>query len=267
MSGYLEHARHTRRRLGVQRRAQLHPRQRQPQGISVQGLPACRSDLQRTRHGAVTVGQAAVHDCLQRVGRHRRCDKYSLAESMASGNGSDHTQQHVETFGDDWFDWMLPSPVPTTQKGKCTMSHLARIVSTGTPYAHSIRVGNHVITADEPAALGGRDQGPAPFDLYLASLAACTAITLRMYADKKDWTIGELRADVTLTRDRDGRPHIHRRLWTSSALDDAQWQRLLEIAVNTPVTKAMRDGATITTSRGDGDAPFASANDQEPEHD
>lgn len=128
-------------------------------------------------------------------------------------------------------------------------------------------MGSHVLTADEPAALGGGDQGPAPFDLYLASLAACTAITLRMYADKKGWALGELRADLTLRRDGEGRPQIHRRLWTSAPLEEAQWQRLLEIVANTPVTKAMRDGATITTTRGEGDAPHDPTNEQRIVHD
>lgn len=44
------------------------------------------------------------------------CDKYCPAESMACGNGSDRTQHPVETFGDDWFDWVPPSPVPTPTK-------------------------------------------------------------------------------------------------------------------------------------------------------
>ena len=65
----------------------------------------------------------------------------------------------------------------------------ASIVSTGVDYAHRIRAGHHELVADEPAALGGQGTGPAPFDLYLASLSACTAITLRMYAERKGWSL------------------------------------------------------------------------------
>lgn len=131
------------------------------------------------------------------------------------------------------------------------MSHTARIVSTATAYAHHISVGRHELVADEPPALGGQDAGPAPFDLYLAALAACTAITLRMYAHKKGWDLGELRAELALSRDAGDKPHVHRRLWASGALDDAQWARLLEVAARTPVTKALREGAVITTARGE----------------
>ena len=126
----------------------------------------------------------------------------------------------------------------------------ARITSTGTHYLHHIHAGRHDLLTDEPVALGGQGQGPAPFDLYLASLSACTAITLRMYAERKGWDLGEFRAELTAERDDDGHLHVHRVLHASGALDDAQWQRLLEIVANTPVTKVMREGATITSARG-----------------
>ena len=130
-----------------------------------------------------------------------------------------------------------------------TIAHAA-IRSTGTHYLHDIQAGHYQLQTDEPAALGGQGKGPAPFDLYLASLSACTAITLRMYAERKGWDLGEFRAELTAERDDDGHLHVHRVLHASGALDDAQWQRLLEIVANTPVTKVMREGATITSARG-----------------
>lgn len=51
-------------------------------------------------------------------------------------------------------------------------------------------------------------------------------------------------------RDADDKLHVHRTLWASGALDDAQWARLLEVAAKTPVTKVMREGAVITSARG-----------------
>ncbi|WP_337052185.1 OsmC family protein [Pseudoxanthomonas sp. USHLN014] len=128
------------------------------------------------------------------------------------------------------------------------MSHV-RIQSTGTDYAHRISTAHHTLVADEPAALGGQDQGMAPFDLYLASLAACTAITLRMYAQKKGWDLGEFSAELSSERDADGKLHVHRKLHASAALSDAQWERLLDVVARTPVTLVMREGATITSER------------------
>jgi putative redox protein len=127
----------------------------------------------------------------------------------------------------------------------------ASVVSTGTNYLHRIRAGHFDLSSDEPKGLGGQGVAPAPFDYYLASLAACTAITLRMYADKKGWNLGLFRAELSLTRDDDGKAHIQRVLHSDQPLSDEQWRRLLEIVEKTPVTKVMREGAEIASSRGD----------------
>lgn len=126
----------------------------------------------------------------------------------------------------------------------------ARITSTDSHYLHHIHAGRFDLQTDEPVALGGQGKGPAPFDLYLASLSACTAITLRMYAERKGWELGEFRAELQAEMDDDGHLHVNRVLHASAPLDDAQWQRLLEVVANTPVTKVMREGATITSERG-----------------
>lgn len=128
----------------------------------------------------------------------------------------------------------------------------AVITSTPTHYVHTITVSGHNLIADEPERLGGKNAGPAPFDLYLASLAACTAITLRMYAERKGWELGTFRAVLRLSFGEDGRPQVHRSLHADGPLDDVQWARMLEVVANTPVTKAMRDGALITSERGTG---------------
>ena len=128
---------------------------------------------------------------------------------------------------------------------------LASIESTGANYLHRIEANHFALDTDEPTKLGGQGAGPAPFDYYLASLAACTAITLRMYAQRKGWELGRFRAELELTRDDDGRMHVHRILRSDQPLTDEQWTRLLEIVANTPVTKAMREGAEISSARGD----------------
>jgi putative redox protein len=132
----------------------------------------------------------------------------------------------------------------------------ASIVSTDAHYLHHIDTAHFKLDTDEPVKLGGQGAAPAPFDYYLASLAACTAITLRMYAERKGWELGEFRAELQLDRDDEGRLHVTRTLHASAPLTDEQWNRLLEIVANTPVTKAMREGAEISSRRGG--APSAS---------
>ena len=126
----------------------------------------------------------------------------------------------------------------------------ARITSTDTHNLHHIHAGRYDLQTDEPVALGGQGQGPAPFDLYLASLSACTAITLRMYAERKGWDLGEFSAELRAEMDDEGHLHVNRVLHATGPLDDAQWKRLLEVVANTPVTTVMREGATITSERG-----------------
>ena len=112
-------------------------------------------------------------------------------------------------------------------------------------YATSIDVSSHHITADEPAKLGGRDSGPAPFDLLVASLGACTAITLRMYADRKGWPLERLKIELELS----GTPDSRRidRILDPVGLDPDQARRLAEIAERTPVTLALKAGLAIDT--------------------
>ncbi|PKM22709.1 MAG: osmotically inducible protein C [Gammaproteobacteria bacterium HGW-Gammaproteobacteria-14] len=116
-------------------------------------------------------------------------------------------------------------------------------------YLTRIQAGRHSLLADEPASAGGTDAGPAPYDYLLAGLAACTLMTLRMYAQKKGWELGTMDVQITLGKDQDKQTHIHRQLSSSVSLTEEQWQKLLEIAAKTPVTLTLLQGAAITTER------------------
>jgi putative redox protein len=113
-----------------------------------------------------------------------------------------------------------------------------------TPYRTDIVVSGHAITADEPQALGGQGAGPAPYDLLLASLGACTAITLKMYAERKGWALESL--DVSLRLVGTDERRIVRTL-VIKGLEDSQKARLAEIAERTPVTKTLKSGLPIET--------------------
>ncbi len=126
-------------------------------------------------------------------------------------------------------------------------------------FTQSIRAGRHHLTADEPTSAGGLDRGPSPYDLLLASLGACTAMTLRMYAEHK--TLPLDRVTVSLRHDRihaddcasctestTGRvDRIERHLHLEGDLDDTQRTRLLEIANRCPVHRTLEGEKEIVT--------------------
>lgn len=125
------------------------------------------------------------------------------------------------------------------------MAHAKGIIGT-TDYATAIITGRHSLTADEPPALGGADAGPAPYDLLVSSLAACTAITLRMYAQRKGWDLKGAQVDVHYGKTEDGAA-IQRTLILDGDLTEDQRKRLADIAERTPVTLTLRAGVPITT--------------------
>jgi putative redox protein len=67
-------------------------------------------------------------------------------------------------------------------------------------YAVDLQTGKHQLVADEPASHGGNNAGPSPFSLLLSGLAACTAITLRMYAQRKGWNLTAVDVEAQLFR-------------------------------------------------------------------
>jgi len=118
-------------------------------------------------------------------------------------------------------------------------------------YRTDIRTGHHDIVADEGPHEGGADAGPTPFGLVLAGLGACTAITLRMYAERKNWPLTGLSVDLEYYRD-DKAFRIERVLHIEGALDAEQRARMADIAERTPVTLALKTGNTINTKLADG---------------
>lgn len=122
----------------------------------------------------------------------------------------------------------------------------AKAVIGAANYATEIAAGRHKVTADEPAALGGGGTGPAPFDLLLSSLGACTAITLKMYAGRKQWPIEEIGVDLRYFKTGET-ARIERKLSLKGALSDEQRARMADIAERTPVTLALKGGVGIET--------------------
>lgn len=114
-------------------------------------------------------------------------------------------------------------------------------------YAHDVEIeGGHVLRIDEPIAAGGADTGPSPTRLLAASLAGCTAVTLEMYAERKEWEVGQVEVDVDVEY-RDGAPlSFAVILRLPSELSDEQRKRLLAVAGKCPVHKLIAGETAVT---------------------
>ena len=126
------------------------------------------------------------------------------------------------------------------------MPHAKGSIST-TNYVVTITAGHHQLTADEVIPLGGKDVGPAPYELLCSALCACTAITLRMYAERKQWSLRGVHVDVHYKR-TDNEEKIDRLLKFQGELDNQQRERLADIAERTPVTLTLKKSFPIITT-------------------
>ena len=108
--------------------------------------------------------------------------------------------------------------------------------------------GNQIV-ADEPIELGGGNLGFSPDELVRAALAACTSATLRMYADRKGWDLQDVNLELDFIWDKElSKTTIHRNIRLSGNLDEAQKERLLNIANMCPIHKVYSNPIEIISS-------------------
>jgi putative redox protein len=106
-------------------------------------------------------------------------------------------------------------------------------------YEHEVEIREHRLIVDEPENEGGTDHGPGPTELLAASLATCTAITIEMYADRKEWDLGEVEVAVDyMKRDQEG-PKFNVTISIPARLQQEQLDRILVIAHKCPVHRAL----------------------------
>ena len=114
------------------------------------------------------------------------------------------------------------------------------------PLQQVVEIGPHRLLADEPVDIGGQDSGPAPHDFLATALATCTAMTVLMYARRKDMPLDDVHVQVEHERTPDGYA-LHRHIQYVGALDDAQRTRLTEIANKCPVHRTLSGTIHIDT--------------------
>ncbi|MDB5395565.1 MAG: Alpha/beta hydrolase family protein [Rhodospirillales bacterium] len=124
------------------------------------------------------------------------------------------------------------------------------------PWGQVLLSRDHILFADEPAELGGQNTGPAPTDIVLMALGGCTAITLRMYAARKEWVINRIAvrlryemADAagTVLKRADFK-RIERIIEIDGPLDDEQRARLMSIADKCPVHQILTGSVAVRST-------------------
>ena len=198
------------------------------------------------------------------VGIDNAAELYAMArhpKSFVSLDQADHLltdardARHVGRVLAAWAERYVEAPrerpgVETDREGGVA----ARIGAEG--FRTDLVAGGHALIADEPEEVGGTDEGPSPYDLLAAALGACTAMTLRMYADRKEWPLEgatvrlshhrcHAKDDARCAEEDVGLDVLVRRLELQGPLSEEQRDRLEEIADRCPVGRTLESGVRV----------------------
>jgi putative redox protein len=181
----------------------------------------------------------------------------SLADAdhlLSARRDADYVASVLAAWAERYLDLVPPPAAVAGAPGLVTVRETreARL-------QQEITVGRHRLLADEPLAAGGLDSGPNPYDLLLAALGACTAMTLRLYAERKALPLDRVTvrlshakiyaADCTTCETREGKiDRIERAIMLEGALDEALRARLMEIADKCPVHRTLTSEVDIRTA-------------------
>lgn len=169
---------------------------------------------------------------------------------MTNKHDSQYAGQLIASWAQRYID------LPEKEDLRSDRDVLVRLGNEG--FTSEVMVRHHSLTADEPSDIGGNDFGPTPYELLSASLGACTAMTLQMYARRKKWDLKEVRVHLNHRKDyatdmadveqpSSKIDHFDRLLEIDGNLDDTQRARLLEIADKCPVHRTLHNEVVVET--------------------
>ncbi|MEJ2905730.1 OsmC family protein [Pedobacter panaciterrae] len=116
-------------------------------------------------------------------------------------------------------------------------------------YKTKVYAGGHFIYSDEPESIGGTDEGMTPGALLLASLGSCTAITVRMYADRKQYNLDAIKIELAICEEKEMSKEttITRKIELIGTLTEEERKRLMQIADKCPIHKILTNPIRIET--------------------
>ncbi|WP_163377573.1 bifunctional alpha/beta hydrolase/OsmC family protein [Cyclobacterium sp. SYSU L10401] len=181
-------------------------------------------------------------------------------KSFVSLDGADHLlseskdSQYAGEIISTWAKKYIPSRSPPND----TKGHEVKVRLAGKGYTSEVKTPFHHLLADEPKEVGGDNLGPTPYDLLMAALGSCTAMTLQMYAQRKKWDLEEIvvyldhdkvhRKDGEAFEKKDAKiSRFTRYLKISGALNEEKRAKLLEIANKCPVHRTLEEDIIIET--------------------
>lgn len=182
-------------------------------------------------------------------------------KSFISLDGANHLltdkkdSMYVGRVTAEWAARYLSMPVEEKIKSE---SKVAASLDGDEKFTTYMKLGNHSFMADEPERFGGNDYGPSPYEYLSGALAACTAMTIQMYAQRKKWDVQQVTVhtdhdkkhalDCENCDERDAKiDHFTRRIALEGALTEEQKNRLVEIAEKCPVHKTLSGEIEIIT--------------------
>ncbi|OUS14569.1 osmotically inducible protein C [Nonlabens dokdonensis] len=182
-------------------------------------------------------------------------------KSFVSLDGADHLlldKEDSKYIGEVIASWAKRYVPEGNTKDIKTEDQVAASLGNEEAFTTQIVAGKHYITADEPESVGGNDFGPTPYDLLSSGLAACTVMTIQMYAKRKKWIIQNVECHITYDKqhaldcknceeDAAKIDTFIRSIKITSDLGEKQLQRILQIADKCPVHKTLHSETQVIT--------------------
>lgn len=187
-------------------------------------------------------------------------------KSFVSLDGADHLltrkadATYVASVLASWASRYLPEdPTQAVAESTTVEPGVVKVTESGNgKFTEDILAGHHRMNADEPVSVGGNDVGPSPYDFLAAALGACTAMTLRMYADRKGLELGKVSVAVSHAKvhaqdcaeceGRDGRiDRFERVISVAGTVPEEVADKIVEIAGKCPVHRTLETQAVVVT--------------------